>query len=159
MKASTFTEELGKLRLAINCLRGEALDQVLPHIGNDRINLDNLAALTTILDRAFGNPNRVVEAEAKLQSITQGRREFSSYYAEFQRHAMEVTWDEPSKMAALKLGTDVKLKKHLIRSDRLTTLNTINLLVESPIEIDMHECQYQAESSARTTNTTHQHSP
>ena len=40
----------------MNCLRGEALDQLLPHIEDDRINLANLAALTTILDRAFGNP-------------------------------------------------------------------------------------------------------
>jgi len=75
----------------MNCLRGEALDQLLPHIKDERINLANLAALTTILERAFGNPNKIAEAEAKLQSIMQGSREFASYYPEFQRRAAEVT--------------------------------------------------------------------
>ena len=88
MKAATYTNEQAKLRLAINGLRGEALDQVLPHVGKDRINLDNLAALTSMLDRVFGNPNRVAEAEAKLQNIIQGRREFSSYYGEFHKYAV-----------------------------------------------------------------------
>jgi len=51
-----------------------------------------------------------------------GSREFSSYYAEFQRHAAEVTWDEPSKLAALKRGTAARFKKHLIGFGRLATL-------------------------------------
>ena len=69
----------------------EALDQVSPHVGNDRINLANLAALTTILARAFGNPNMVAEAEAKLQSITQGSREFLVWLAQQPRHTSLAT--------------------------------------------------------------------
>ena len=81
----------------------------------------------------------------------QGSREFSSYYAEFRRYAAEVTWDEPSKLAALKCGTAARLKKH--RSGRLSTLTTIDLWVESLNEIDMHERQYQAESSSSSART------
>jgi hypothetical protein len=35
-------------------------------------------------------------------SMQQGNREFSTYLAEFQRHAAEVNWDEPSRLAVLK---------------------------------------------------------
>ena len=46
------------------------MDQVQAYVENDRINLANLAALTiTVLDTAFGNPNRVAKAEAKLSVI------------------------------------------------------------------------------------------
>jgi chromosome segregation ATPase len=99
LKAATYNDEQDKLRLAVNCLRGEALDQALPYLTDDRIDLTNLAALIDILERAFGNPNRVADAEVKLNTMIQASREFSSYYAEFQRYAADVTWDEPSKLA------------------------------------------------------------
>ena len=50
----------------------------------------NLAALIAILDTAFGNPNRVVEAESKLSTLQQGARDFALYYAEFQRYTADV---------------------------------------------------------------------
>jgi len=154
LKASSFTDEQAKLRLAVSCLTGEAMDQVQAYVINDRIDLANLAALITILETAFGNPNRVAEAEAKLRTIQQGSRDFNSYYAEFQRHAAEVTWDEPSKLAHLKGGTAARLKRHLIDSGRMGTLNTIDLWVESLNEIDMHERQYQAESTSHSRSNT-----
>ena len=43
----------------------------------------------------------------------QGNREFSSYYAEFQRYAAEVTLDEPSELAALNRGTAATHEKYL----------------------------------------------
>ena len=114
LKASSFTDEQAKLRLAVSCLTGEAMDQVQAYITDDRINLANLAALITILEIAFGNPNRVAEAEAKLRTIQQGARDFSSYYAEFQRYAAEVRWDEPSKLSALNGGLAYRLQNDLV---------------------------------------------
>ena len=55
--------------MAINCLTGDAMDQVQSYIENDKVNLANLATLIGILDTAFGNPNRVVEAESKLSTL------------------------------------------------------------------------------------------
>ena len=81
VKAACYTNEQSKLRFAINCLTGEAIDQVYPYVQDDRINLDNLAALITILGTVFGNPNRVKEAESKLLTMQQGARDFSSYFS------------------------------------------------------------------------------
>ena len=45
------------------------MDQIQSYVANDKVNLANLAALITILDIAFGNPNRVAEAESKLSTL------------------------------------------------------------------------------------------
>ena len=89
LKVATYPDEQAKLRLAINCLTGDAMDQVQSYVENDKVNLANLAALITILDTAFGNPNRVAEAESKLSTLQQAR-EFALYYTEFQCYAADV---------------------------------------------------------------------
>ena len=95
LHTASCTDEQTKLRLAINCLEGDALDQVRMYVQGTQVNLANLEALITILNNAFGNPNRVAEAEHKLNTIMQGSRDFCSYHAEFQRYASEVSWEEP----------------------------------------------------------------
>lgn len=76
LKAASYPNDQSKLRLALNCLTGEAMNQVQAYVEDDRVNLENLAALIMILDTAFGNPNRIAEAESKLSTIQQGAREF-----------------------------------------------------------------------------------
>ena len=48
------------------------MGQVQSYVTDDRVNLDNLAALLAVLDNAFCNPNRLVEAEMKICTIEQG---------------------------------------------------------------------------------------
>jgi hypothetical protein len=72
LKAATFPTVEEKLRFSVNCLKDEALDQVSPYMKDDTVNLPNLAALVQILENAFGNPNRVQDAERKLNTIQQG---------------------------------------------------------------------------------------
>ena len=83
LKVDTYQDEQAKLRLAVNCLTGDAMDQVQSYVENDKVNWANLAALIAILDTAFGNPNRVAEAKSKLSTLQQGTREFALYYAKF----------------------------------------------------------------------------
>ena len=90
LRAATYNNEQAKLHLAINCLTGDAMDQAQAYVTDNRVNLANLGALITILENAFGNSNRVVEAEMKLCTIEQENRDFAAYYAEFQRYAAEV---------------------------------------------------------------------
>ena len=97
LKVVLFPDEQSRLRLAINCLAGEAMDQVQQYVKADRVDLENVEALIDMLEESFGNPNRVAEAEAKLCSLQQGNYEFTSYYAEFQRYASEVKWDETAE--------------------------------------------------------------
>ena len=58
-----------------------------------------------------------------MSTIQQGARDFSSYYAEFQRYATEVQWDEAARLAALKRGLSYRLKNDLVTV--LTDLATI----------------------------------
>ena len=77
LKVATYPDEQAKLRLAVNCLTGNAMDQVQSYMENDNVNLANLAALIAILNTAFGNLNRVAKAESKLSTLQQGAREFA----------------------------------------------------------------------------------
>ena len=69
LKVATYLDEQAKLRLAVNCLTGDGMDQVQSYMGNDKVNLANLAALIAILDTTFGNPNRVAQAKSKLLTL------------------------------------------------------------------------------------------
>ena len=90
LRVATNPNEQAKLQLAINCLTGDAIDQVQSYVENDKVNLASLATLIIILDTAFGNLNRVAEAESILLTLQQGTREFVLYYAEFQHYATDV---------------------------------------------------------------------
>ena len=90
LKVATYPNEQAKLQLAVNCLTGDAMDQLQSYVENDKVNLANLAALITILDTTFGNPNKVAEAKSKLSTLLQGAKEFALYYAEFQRYTVDV---------------------------------------------------------------------
>jgi hypothetical protein len=153
LKAATYPDEQSKLHLAINCLTGEALDQVQPYVRDDTIDLGTLADLITILDTAFGNPNRVAEAEAKLATIQQGTRDFSSYHVEFQQYATDINWDELSRLATLKRGLAYRLKNDLV-----TVLEEPRTLVEFITlcnRLDMKRRALQSESqSTRPLATT-----
>ena len=77
-----------------------------------------MEALIDILEEAFGNPNRVAKAEAKLCSLQQGNRVFTSYYAKFQRYASEVKWDKMAKLSALRRGLMYRLQNDLVIIDK-----------------------------------------
>ena len=90
------------------------MDQAQAYVTNDHVNLENLGALITILENAFGNSNRVAEAEMKLYTLEQGNRDFAAYYAEFQRYAAEVAWSDSVKLAVLKKGLACHLSNDLV---------------------------------------------
>ena len=69
LRVATYNNKQAKLHLAINCLTGDAMDQAQAYVTDDHINLANLGTLIIILENAFGNPNRVAEAEMKLCMI------------------------------------------------------------------------------------------
>ena len=117
---------------------------------NDKVNVANLATLIAILATAFGNPNRVAEAESKLSTLQQGAREFVLYYAKFQHYAADVQSDEIAKLAALRKGLSYKLKNDLV------TAATDPVIVADLVTLcnclDMRRRALQSES--RVPNTT-----
>ena len=45
------------------------MDQVQQYVKADHVDLENVEVLIDILEEAFGNPNRMGKAEAKLYSL------------------------------------------------------------------------------------------
>ena len=69
LNASTIREPQARLRYAVSLLSGLAYDQVHPYVRADRVALDDLEDLLTILENAFKNLNRRLDAERKLTTL------------------------------------------------------------------------------------------
>lgn len=151
LKASTFPTEQARLCYAVSVLDKEALDQVLPFVQNDRVDLENLAALIEILEAAFGNPNRVADPEHKLNTIHQSSRDFSSYFAEFQRYASEVTWNDSAKLGSLRRRLSYRLKQDLIMVTE--EHRTVAALVSICQGMENRRRMLQQESGSRPVST------
>ena len=145
------TTEQENLRLAVNCLSGDALDQIRMYVLDDQINFTNLAAFITVMENAFGNPNKVMEAEHMLSTNTQGSRDFSSYHAEFQRYASEVNWQDAAKWSSLRRGLSYEIRKTLISIGPQPC--TLAEFLETYNDIDMQTRQVKSEGH----KTTQQH--
>ena len=71
------------------------------------------------------------------------------YYAEFQRYATDVQWDEVAKLAALRGGLSYKLKNDLVTA--ATDPATVADLVTLCNRLDMRRRALQSESRAPNT--------
>ena len=85
-----FPSDQHQLRYTIGLLPDQAFTQIEPYIKEDRIKLASVTELLKVLEIAFGDPDRESTAERKLEVLRQANREFSLYYAEFQRYAADV---------------------------------------------------------------------
>lgn len=71
-------------------LAGPAYSQILPHINRDgTCRLSDHSDVLGILERAYGDPNRINNARTELLQLRQKNQEFSTFFAEFQRLALE----------------------------------------------------------------------
>jgi hypothetical protein len=110
-----FPTEQHRMAYTVNRLEGRALAQILPFVNNDgQVTLDNVAAVITTLQTAFGDPDRAATARHKLQSLRQGNKEFSVYFAEFQMLVAELNWDATATMDALRNGLSIDILEKLI---------------------------------------------
>jgi hypothetical protein len=113
-ESSRYIDDQHKLRYVYGFLKGNAQNQIQPYVLPDTIKLDNVEALISILEAAFGDPDPVGTASAELDKLTQGNKEFSQYYAEFQRLMAILDYDSNAKKAALKRGLSRELQTGLI---------------------------------------------
>jgi hypothetical protein len=79
-ESSRYIDDQHKLRYVYGFLKGNAQNQIQPYVLPDKIKLDNVEALISILEAAFGDPEQVGTASAELDKLTQGNKEFSQYY-------------------------------------------------------------------------------
>jgi hypothetical protein len=95
-------------------LKGNAQNQIQPYVLPDKIKLDNVEALISILEAAFGHPNQVGTVSTELDKLTHGNKEFSQYYAEFQHLIAILDYNSNAKKAALMHGLSWELQTSLI---------------------------------------------
>jgi hypothetical protein len=98
---------------------GPTCTQVEAYITDEGINLRDVPALITTLKTGFGDPDRMVTTERKLEALKQRNHDFSSYYVELQRHAVNIQWNDPAKRCALKRGLDNEIEDTLVLSDNV----------------------------------------
>ena len=144
LKTQTITDEQTRLRYAVSRLSGQAFDQVVSFVETGNIALANIDALIQVLESAFGDPNRYATAARKINSLRQGNRDFSTYYAEFQRYAADLNWNEPAKLEALRKGMSEELKRDMIHMPE--DPETMQAFVTAMQRLDNRRRAFQQES-------------
>jgi hypothetical protein len=99
-----FPDEPKRLAYSVGRLEGKAFDHILPFITSTGISLDNVQALSNLLEAAFGDPDRVGTAERKLDTLKQNNRDFATYYSEFARIIADLDWNTGAQRNALRRG-------------------------------------------------------
>jgi hypothetical protein len=91
-------------------LSGPAYSMVMPFIENGVVSLPLAADMWDILDRSYEDQDKVGTALRELNNLRQGTRDFSAYFADFQRVQATLKWDDNAKQAALYTGMTEGLK-------------------------------------------------
>jgi hypothetical protein len=146
-----FLENQHKLHYIYGYLKGNAQNQIQPYVETNKISLQDIEALIKILEATFGDPNEVGMASGELDYLTEGNREFSIYYAQFQCLIAILDYDSKAKKAALKRGLSKELQASLIyQTDKPKDFNKF---MELCMKLDY---QIQAHAAlARCSNNSH----
>ena len=87
------------------------------HLHNNEVGFASLNEFTEVLRIAFGDPDEVKTAVRKLDALRQNNKEFSQYYAEFQRLITILQYDDQAKCHALERGLNREIKDALVHQD------------------------------------------
>jgi hypothetical protein len=87
--ADHFVDAQSRMRYVASRLEGRAFDLVLPYASRGDYSLSDYEEILDMLNRAFGDNDLPRQARNKLYSLRQKNQEFSAYFAEFQRLALE----------------------------------------------------------------------
>ena len=127
--AHRFVDVQNWLAYAVGFLKRKAYEQILPLIDEANINIASVEVLITLLENAFGYPDRVRTPKGNLQSLRQKNRNFSDYLADFQRYAAEESWNDAAKRTSLYEGLSAELKDALVTLDTPDELNQYIILL------------------------------
>jgi len=118
-----------------NRLQGRAQAQVLPFIKRETLELKDAEDIILILQNAFGDHNPVATARAKLTNLKQGKKEFNTYFAEFQMLVSKLNRNKDTKLDALRKGMSHDLRRLLLgRTKKLTFDELLALCQETDTE-------------------------
>jgi hypothetical protein len=153
-----------RMAYTFNRLQGRAQAQVLPFIKGETIELKDTEDIIRILQNAFGDPDPVATARAKLANLKQGKKEFNAYFAKFQMLVSKLNWNEDTKLDALREGILHDLRRLLLGRTKKLSFNELVALCQetdtksraihlSEGRSHQHQRYHQNHSHPRTTTT------
>ena len=87
--ADRFPSAVSRLNYVASRLSGKAYDLILPRIQYGIPQFLDYTNMLSYLEEAFGDPDRKQNAENKLYNLKQRYLDFSVFFAEFERLALE----------------------------------------------------------------------
>jgi hypothetical protein len=112
-----FPTPQSRMTYVTNRLKGAPYAQILPHIRRGVCQLTDYDAILDILDRAFGDPNRVNNARKELFNLRQTNKDFGAFFAEFQRLALEGEMSEETLPTLLEQAISRELRGMLVHNE------------------------------------------
>jgi predicted phage tail protein len=107
--ADRFSTATACLTYVAGRLTGRAYELILPKTVLGIPQFTNYPELLEYLEKAFGDPDRMQNAQNKLFSLKQKAQDFSVYFSEFQRLALEGEMPESALTPLLFQGISCKL--------------------------------------------------
>jgi len=114
-----------RMAYTFNRLQGQAQAQVLPFIKGMTIKLKDAEDIIRILQNAFGDPDPVATARTKLANLKQGKKEFNTYFAEFQMLVSKFNCNEDAKLDALRERMSHDLRRLLLGTTKKLTFDEL----------------------------------
>lgn len=112
-----FPTALSRMAYVSNRLKGQPYAQILPYIKDGVCTLNDYDEMLKILDRAFGDPNRINNARRDLFGLRQNNKDFGMFFAEFQRLALEGEVSEETLPTLLEQAVNRELRGMLMHNE------------------------------------------
>jgi hypothetical protein len=111
-----FPTPLSRMSYVNSRLSGTPYSQILPYIRNGVCRLDDYSEILKILERAYGDPNRVQNTRSELFRFKQTNKEFAAFFAEFQRLGLEAEMNDESLATLLEQAISNELRGMLLHN-------------------------------------------
>jgi hypothetical protein len=115
--ADRFPTVTSRLTYVAGRLTGRAYELILPKISDGLPQFPDYPDVLAYLEKAFGDPNRVANARNDLFRLRQSNKDFSTFFSEFQRLALEGQMTEDSLPTLLEQAISRELRSMLLHHD------------------------------------------
>ncbi len=118
--ADRYPNERSRLLYAHSRLEKDAVALIDPLMDKDIHNVDQLV---TFLEATYGDPNKELTALSRLSGLRQGKRSFTSHFAEFRRLAADTGLNEIGLIASLRNSLSHELQRAMVGEALPSDLN------------------------------------
>ncbi|KAI0570081.1 Retrotrans-gag domain-containing protein [Pyrenophora tritici-repentis] len=126
--ADRYPNERSRLLYAHSRLEKDAVALIDPLMDKDIHNVDQLV---TFLEATYGDPNKELTALSRLSGLRQGKRSFTSHFAEFRRLAADTGLNEIGLIASLRNSLSHELQRAMVGEALPSDLNDYANLIST----------------------------